>query len=94
MNIEKLIKEKKGTIVDVRTPEEFMGGHVAGSVNIPLQELGTRMNDVKALQAPLILCCASGGRSGMATQMLRQQGVECANAGSWLDVNYYCTQAQ
>jgi len=92
MNIEKLIKEKQGTIVDVRTPEEFMGGHVAGSINIPLQELNTRINELKALQAPLILCCASGGRSGMATQLLKQQGIECANAGSWLDVNYYCNQ--
>ena len=36
MNIEKIIKEKKGTIVDVRTPAEFMGGNVAGSINIPL----------------------------------------------------------
>lgn len=92
MNIEKLIREKQGTIVDVRTPEEFMGGHVAGSINIPLQELNTRMNELKALQAPLILCCASGGRSGMATQLLTQHGIQCGNAGSWMDVNYLCTQ--
>jgi len=92
MNIEKLIQEKQGTIVDVRTPEEFMGGHVAGSINIPLQELNSRMNELKALQTPLILCCASGGRSGMATQLLTQQGIPCGNAGSWLDVNYLCTQ--
>jgi len=38
MSIEQIIKEKKGTIVDVRTPGEFMGGNVAGSVNLPLQE--------------------------------------------------------
>lgn len=92
MNIEKMIKEKRGTIVDVRTPEEFRGGHVAGSVNIPLQELASRMAEVKSLKTPLILCCASGGRSGMAQQTLSRQGIDCCNAGSWMDVNYVQTQ--
>ncbi len=92
MNAEKIIKEKRGTIVDVRTPSEFMGGNVAGSINIPLQELQQRLSDVKNLTQPLVLCCASGGRSGMATHMLTQEGIECCNGGSWLDVNYYQSQ--
>ena len=92
MNIEKIIKEKKGTIVDVRTPAEFIGGNVAGSINIPLQEMEKRMDELKRLKQPLVLCCASGGRSGQATQYLKQKGIECCNAGSWLDVNYYQTQ--
>ena len=46
MIIENIIKEKKGTIVDVRTPSEFMGGNVAGSINIPLQEIEKRNNIV------------------------------------------------
>lgn len=92
MNIEKIIKEKQGTIVDVRTPEEFMGGHVTGSINIPVQEIGNRMDEIKALKTPLVLCCASGGRSGMAQGFLSKQGIECINGGSWLDVNYYHAQ--
>ncbi len=88
MNIEQLIKEKKGTIVDVRTREEFMGGNAANSVNIPLHEIADKMDELSSLEKPLILCCASGGRSGQATMFLSQNGVECANAGSWLDVNY------
>jgi len=93
MNVEKIIKEKQGTIVDVRTPQEFMGGNVAGSINVPLQELGSRMSEIQALKKPLILCCASGGRSGMATSLLSQQGIICYNGGSWLDVNYYHSQS-
>ncbi len=89
MNVEKIIIEKQGTIVDVRTPEEFMGGNVAGSINIPLQEIQHRILEVKNLKSPLVLCCASGNRSGMATQILSQQGIECCNGGSWMDVNYY-----
>lgn len=89
MNIEKIIKEKQGTIVDVRTPSEFMGGNPQGSINIPLQEIEQRLEELKNLKQPLVLCCASGGRSGQAHYYLTQQGIECCNAGSWLDVNYY-----
>ncbi len=92
MNAEQIIKEKQGTIVDVRTPVEFMEGNVAGSINIPLQEIQQRLEEVKNLKQPLVLCCASGNRSGQATQFLSQQGIECCNGGSWLDVNYYQTQ--
>lgn len=92
MNIEQIIKEKQGTIVDVRTYEEFMGGSVNTAINIPLQELNDRIQEIKSLKQPLILCCASGGRSGLATQILSKQGIECLNGGSWFDVNYYQSQ--
>ena len=92
MNAEKIINENKGTIVDVRTPVEYLGGNVVGSINIPLQEIQQRLDEVKNLKQPLVLCCASGNRSGQATQFLSHQGIECVNGGSWLDVNYYQTQ--
>lgn len=78
----------KGTIIDVRTREEFMGGHVAGSKNIPLQEIPQRVEEFKNMEEPVILCCASGNRSGQATMYLAAQGVQCENGGSWLDVNH------
>jgi phage shock protein E len=89
MDMEKIIKENQGTIVDVRTYAEFMGGNVAGSVNIPLNEIPARIEELKELQTPLILCCASGMRSGQAYSYLSQSGIECYNGGSWLNVNYY-----
>ncbi|CAN1575416.1 PspE Rhodanese-related sulfurtransferase [Flavobacteriaceae bacterium] len=89
MTLENIIKENKGTIVDVRTPEEFMGGHVAGSINIPLGEVQVRLEEIQNLKTPLVLCCASGNRSGQAQQYLSQKGIDCYNGGSWLDVNYY-----
>ena len=82
MNIEKIIKEKQGTVVDVRSRGEFMGGHVSGSVNIPLQEIVDRLPEIKKLQSPLVLCCASGNRSGQAHRYLSQQGIDCVNGGS------------
>ena len=92
MNLEQIIKDHQGTIVDVRSYSEFMGGNVKGSINIPLPELPQRIDELKSLTAPLVLCCASGGRSGQAQRYLAQQGIECYNAGSWLDVNYLQTK--
>ena len=89
MTLEKIIKEANCTIVDVRSHEEFMGGHVANSINIPLQTIPERIDELKGLNAPLILCCASGNRSGQAQYFLSQQGLDCHNGGSWLNVNYY-----
>jgi phage shock protein E len=92
MNIEKIIREKTCTVVDVRTPAEFMGGNVNNSINIPLQEIQQRLSELKRLKSPLVLCCASGARSAIATQFLTAQGIECVNGGSWLNVNRYDTQ--
>jgi phage shock protein E len=89
MALENIIKENEGTILDVRTREEFMGGHVADSINIPLNEVPNNIEKIKNLKMPLILCCASGMRSSQAQQYLSQQGIECHNGGSWLDVNYF-----
>ena len=91
MIIENLVKNG-AVVVDVRTPMEFMGGHVAGSINIPLQELPARIDEIRQLKQPLVLCCASGNRSGQATMYLREHGVECENGGSWLNVNH-CVNA-
>ncbi len=92
MSVENIIKEKRGTIIDVRTRGEFMGGNVDGSINIPLQEIPERIHEFDNLKQPFVLCCASGGRSGQATHYLSQLGKECYNGGSWLDVNYYQSQ--
>ena len=91
--VEKFIQNGEGTIIDVRTRSEFQSGNATGSVNIPVNELIQRLEEVKLLKTPLILCCASGGRSSMATHLLKQQGIVSHNAGSWLTVNYLQTQS-
>lgn len=79
-------KNSQKPVVDVRTAEEFSSGHVAGSVNIPLQELSRRLEELRLIRQPFILCCASGNRSGVAEQYLRTQGIRCENGGAWQDV--------
>ena len=92
MNTEEIIKNNQGTIVDVRTLGEFMGGSVSGAVNIPLNEIPQRINELKEMKAPLVFCCASGNRSGQATNFISRQGIECVNGGSWLEVKYLTSQ--
>lgn len=92
MNLKQLIENKEGTIVDVRTPSEYRGGHIPDAVNIPVSDLLQRVDELRELKQPLILCCASGGRSAMATYMLKEQKFECVDAGSWLTLNYLLSQ--
>ncbi|MFO0360171.1 MAG: rhodanese-like domain-containing protein [Flavobacteriales bacterium] len=90
MQISQLLKEPGALIIDVRTPAEFMGGHVNGSINIPLSDVPNRIEDFRNAGKPVVLCCASGNRSGQATYFLQNQGFEnIFNGGSWLDVNYF-----
>lgn len=72
-------------VVDVRTPGEYMDGHLAGSVNIPLNEIPARISEFENQQGTVV-CCASGIRSNKAANILRQHGVECLDGGSWLSL--------
>lgn len=83
-----IINNPSATIVDVRTPEEFASGHVAGSVNIPLDQVPSRVDEFRDMSKPLVVCCLSGGRSGQAMGFLQQSGVDDVyNGGGWADVN-------
>lgn len=71
------------TVIDVRTPAEYKDGHVKGSINIPLQTLGSQMNKFKKDQV-IVTCCRSGSRSGMAGRQLQAAGfTQVYNGGPW-----------
>jgi rhodanese-related sulfurtransferase len=80
-------KTNTATIVDVRTREEYAGGHVAGSINIPLNEVPDRLAEFGNM-SNVVVCCASGARSAQAAMFLQRNGISCVNGGSWMDVNY------
>ncbi len=71
------------TFVDVRSPGEFANANAPGSINIPLQELGSRLAEIPKT-SPVVVCCASGSRSGMAKMMLKKKGyTDVHNVGAW-----------
>ena len=79
----KSLLEKGAVIVDVRTPGEYAGGHVPKSINIPVDKIEGRLQELKRKNVPIITCCRSGARSGMAKSMLEANGIEAYNGGSW-----------
>ena len=82
INISELLANG-ATLVDVRTPAEFKDGHVKGSINLPLQTLGSQMNKLKKDQV-IVTCCRSGSRSGMARRQLIAAGfTQVYNGGPW-----------
>lgn len=70
-------------IIDVRTPAEFSAGHIKGAINIPVDKIGTQIEKIKKYNKPIITCCRSGARSGMAASTLKSKGIEAYNGGPW-----------
>lgn len=70
-------------IIDVRTGEEYKEGHIEGSLNIPLDEIGKAAEWLQK-DVPVVLVCASGSRSAQAVMILKANGFEKVyNGGSW-----------
>lgn len=66
---------KGALLVDVRSPEEFASGSVKGAVNIPLDEVESRVNEFKG-KPSVIVFCRSGNRSGQAKSILESAGIK------------------
>jgi rhodanese-related sulfurtransferase len=70
-------EQQNGTaplVLDVRTPEEFATGHVAGAVNIPHTELGARLSEVQS-ENGVALYCMVGPRARLGEKTLQEAGV-------------------
>jgi len=70
-------------VIDVRSPQEYAGGAIPGSENIPLGSISSRIKQIKSLGVPVICVCASGMRSGTAKAQLKSAGVNAFNGGPW-----------
>lgn len=70
-------------LVDVRTTDEFASGSVVGAVNIPLDEIASRIHEFKNKKT-IIVFCRSGNRSGQAKNILERHGFSnVLNGGTW-----------
>jgi len=86
VDLGELVKEG-AMIIDVRTKGEYAGGHIRGSVNIPLDKLTGNLNKLKGKSKPVITCCASGSRSASAKGILSSHGfTNVHNGGSWMSL--------
>lgn len=80
---------KQGAIIlDVRSKGEYNGGHIKGSINIPVDQLTKNLNKFKDRNKTIITCCASGSRSSMAKSILKSNAfVNVYNGGSWFSLD-------
>ena len=56
-------------LIDVRTPTEFAAGHISGALNVPLDQIEARLDDVDPA-SPVVLVCKAGSRARMASDLL------------------------
>jgi rhodanese-related sulfurtransferase len=74
------------TVIDVREPDEFAAGHVAGARSVPLSQVADRVTELSKNQ-PVFVICASGGRSLNAAKHLGRAGVDARSVtggtGGW-----------
>ena len=76
---------KQGAIIlDVRSKGEYAEGHIKGSINIPVDQLGNNLSKLKDKNKTIITCCASGMRSASAKNILSSGGyTQVHNGGGW-----------
>jgi thioredoxin 1 len=79
--------ETGARLVDVRSPDEFAAGHLPGAINVPLQQLGSRLGEFGPHGTALVVHCRSGGRSANAARLLQQAGFarvyDLGSMGRW-----------
>lgn len=83
VNYKELVKQG-AVILDVRSKEEFEGGHVEGALSIPLDKLSSHFKKIGDKDTYIITCCMSGGRSSVAKSILDEAGYcNVYNGGGW-----------
>jgi phage shock protein E len=74
-NINEILRKEDVVVIDVRDNWEFDEGHVKNAVNIPLNEIPIRLDEIRKQKGPFILYCRSGNRSGTAVNILKHAGI-------------------
>ena len=83
--IKSMLENPTVSIIDVRSPMEYQMESIEGSINIPLGEMMSRIEEIKQLPKPIIIHCLSGGRSAAAVNLLIQSGIEEVFNGGGMD---------
>lgn len=77
-DVPKLLGDESVILLDVRTAEEYNGGHIDGFINIPVDHLRERLGELD-LGKPVYVMCQSGLRSYIAARILAGHGCDCYN---------------
>lgn len=72
---------QKHIILDVRTEKEYKMDHIKQAIHIPLDQVETKITEIKNHNKPVIVHCQSGVRSAAGAGLLRKHGVDSVNGG-------------
>lgn len=91
MTLQEVLKNPNTLLIDVRSDAEFRSGHLPKSINLPLDQIPSRYDEIDGLgKVPIVLYCRSGMRSSQAAQFLQHKGISNIYDGGGLsDLQYY-----
>jgi len=75
----------EATLVDVRTQEEYAISHIDRAINIPIDNIINKIDELEKMRKPIILYCNSGVRSQEAVEILVLQGIQGVFNGGEMD---------
>lgn len=86
ITVTELAERSNTPLIDVREASEFAEGHVPGAVNVPMSEIGDRLDELPAESFDVI--CQMGGRSARVVEALEGRGFDVTNVeggtGEWI----------
>ncbi|XCF07310.1 rhodanese-like domain-containing protein [Tamlana crocina] len=76
--------EQGAVILDVRSQKEWDDGHIEEAIHVPLDNLTDKVDEIKRLNKPVIVCCESGIRAAKAAKFLNLNNIKATNGGGWI----------
>lgn len=88
MEIHEILKSPTVVIIDLRDEKEFAKEHIENAINIPYHQIPDKIEEIKKMSRPLILCCGNQKDCRTAHVYLAQHGLQNTYAGgSYLELN-------
>lgn len=88
ITVGQLEERERGQLVDVRSPSEYATGHIPGTLNIPMEQVESRLRDLQS-GSPAVLICQAGKRAQMVAGLLEPCGMDVAvlegGTQAWID---------
>lgn len=76
--------DQGAVILDVRSQNEWDAGHIEGAKHVPMDNLTDKIDEIKRLDKPVIVCCESGVRAAKAAKFLNLNNIKATNGGGWV----------
>ena len=70
-----MVNSQNAQLIDIRAKKKFTTGYIQGSRNIPFTELKDRLEEIRAIENPVIIVCDMGVQAGAAIQMIGKDNV-------------------